>query len=46
MKKLKDFIYDKNDIVIALLILAAAAFIIFWRLDIILEYPKMYHIKL
>ena len=41
MNKIKDFIYDKNDIVIALLILAAAAFIIFWRLDIILEYPKI-----
>ena len=40
MKKLKDFIYDKNDIVIAVLILAVAALIISWRLDIILEYPK------
>lgn len=40
MKKLKDFIYDKNDIVIAILILAIAAFIISWRLGIILEYPK------
>ena len=40
MKKLKDFIYDKNDIVIALLILAVAALIISWRLGIILEYPK------
>ena len=40
MKKLKDFIYDKNDIVIAILILAVAALIISWRLGIILEYPK------
>ena len=40
MDKIKDFIYDKNDIVIALLILVVAALIIFWRLDIILEYPK------
>ncbi len=40
MKKLKDFIYDKNDIIIALLILVIAALIIFWRLNIILEYPK------
>ena len=40
MNKIKDFIYDKNDIVIALLILVVAALIIFWRLDIILEYPK------
>ena len=40
MDKIKDFIYDKNDVVIALLILVVAGFIIFWRLDIILEYPK------
>ena len=40
MKKFKDFIYDKNDIIIAVLILAVAALIIFWRLSVILEYPK------
>ena len=40
MKKFKDFIYDKNDIIIAVLILAVAALVIFWRLNIILEYPK------
>ena len=40
MKKLKDFIYDKNDIIIAALILAAAALIIAWRMDVILQYPK------
>lgn len=40
MKKLKDFIYDKNDIIIAVLILAVAALVIFWRLSVILEYPK------
>lgn len=40
MKKFKDFIYDKNDIIIALLILVVAALVIFWRLNIILEYPK------
>ena len=40
MNKLTDFIYDKNDIVIALLILAVAAGVIFWRMDIILAYPK------
>lgn len=40
MKKFKDFIYDKNDIIIAVLILAVAALIIFWRLNVILEYPK------
>lgn len=40
MNKLKDFIYDKNDVIIAALILVAAALIIAWRLDVILEYPK------
>lgn len=40
MKKLKDFIYDKNDIIIAALILIVAALIIAWRLNVILEYPK------
>ena len=40
MKKFKDFIYDKNDILIAILILAVAGLVIFWRLNVILEYPK------
>ena len=31
MKKFKDFLYDKNDILIALLILIVAALIITWR---------------
>ena len=40
MNKIKDIIYNKSDIIIAILILAIAALIIFWRLGIILEYPK------
>ena len=40
MNKIKDIIYDKSDILIALFILAVAALVIFWRLGIILEYPK------
>lgn len=40
MNKIKDIIYDKSDILIAILILAIAALIIVWRLSIILEYPK------
>lgn len=40
MKKFKDFLYDKNDIFIALLILAVAALLITWRMDAIMEYPK------
>ena len=40
MNKIKDIIYNKSDILIAILILAIAALIIFWRLGVILEYPK------
>lgn len=40
MKKFKDFLYDKNDIIIALLILVAATLIIIWRMEAIMEYPK------
>ena len=40
MKKFKDFLYDKNDILIAVLILVVAAAIIAWRMDVILQYPK------
>ena len=39
MNKIKDIIYDKSDILIAILILALAAILILWRLGIILEYP-------
>lgn len=41
MKKLKDFIHDTNDILLAIVIVAIAAGIIFWRLNAILEYPAM-----
>ena len=40
MKRFKDFLYDKNDILIAVLILVVAASIIAWRMDVILQYPK------
>ena len=40
MEKIKDFIYDKNDILVALLVLALAALLIFWRMDVIMEYPE------
>lgn len=42
MKKLKDFFYDKNDIIIVLLIVAFAAFIIYTRIDSIMSYPEQY----
>ena len=40
MEKIKDFIYDKNDILVALLVLVLAAFLICWRMDVIMEYPE------
>ena len=40
MKKFKDFLYDKNDIIIALLILVIASLLIIWRMEAIMEYPK------
>ncbi|MGN0659897.1 MAG: hypothetical protein ACI4LA_09855 [Emergencia sp.] len=39
MKGLKDFLYDKNDILIALAILIVAALLIIWRMDVIMDYP-------
>ncbi len=40
MNKIKDFIYDKNDLLIALLIVMAATFIIMSRIDVIITYPS------
>ncbi len=40
MKSLKDFYYDKNDIIIALLILCIAGLIVMWRIDVIMDYPQ------
>ena len=40
MNKIKDFIYDFNDIVVALLIIAVTAGILFWRVDTIMDYPQ------
>lgn len=40
MKSFKDFYYDKNDIIIALLILCIAGLIITWRIHVIMDYPQ------
>ncbi len=40
MNRIKDFIYDKNDVIIAALIIIVAALIIAWRMNVILQYPK------
>ena len=39
LKKIRDFIYDINDIFVAIIILLAAAGIIFWRSTAIMAYP-------
>ena len=39
-KRIRDFIYDINDIFVALIILALAAGVIYWRSSSIVEYPK------
>ena len=40
MNKIKDFIYDKNDLLIALLILVIASLVIISRIEIIMAYPS------
>lgn len=39
MDRLKDFLYDKNDIIITLVILLIAGLLIAWRMDAIMKYP-------
>lgn len=39
MNKIKDFIYNKNDIIIVLVIMLAAGLIIYDRMEAIMEYP-------
>ena len=40
MRKIKDFFYNKNDIIIVLIILAVAAFIIYTRIGALMDYPE------
>ncbi|MCR5481262.1 MAG: hypothetical protein K6F52_00485 [Clostridia bacterium] len=41
MEKLKDILYDKNDILIAFLIVAVAALVIVLRVNAIMDYPQL-----
>lgn len=41
MEKLKDFFYDKNDLVVALIIITIAGLLIVWRVNVIMNYPKI-----
>lgn len=40
MNRIKDFFYDKNDIIVAVIILIAAAVVIYIRVDKIMAYPE------
>lgn len=40
MNKFKDFLYDKNDIIVTLIILIIAIIIISFRVNAIMEYPN------
>jgi len=40
IKKLKDLLYNKNDVVIVLAILVVAGLIIWNRIDVIMDYPS------
>ena len=42
MNKLKDIIYDKSDILVALIIISIAGLVIFSRIDAILSYPETF----
>jgi hypothetical protein len=42
MKSLKDIIYDKSDIAVALIILIIAAAVITNRVDAIMDYPSTF----
>ena len=40
MRHIKNFFHNINDVVLAILIVAIAAGVIYWRMQIILDYPK------
>ena len=40
MRWIRNFLHNINDIVLAVIIVAIAAGIIYWRMQIILNYPK------
>ncbi|MBP3899122.1 MAG: hypothetical protein J6D57_14975 [Mogibacterium sp.] len=40
MRHIKNFLHNINDVVLAIVIVALAAGIIYWRMQIILDYPK------
>ena len=40
MRHIKNFFHNINDVVLAIIIVLLAAGIIYWRMQIILDYPK------
>lgn len=40
MRAIKNFFHNINDILLAIIIVAVASGIIYWRMGIILDYPK------
>jgi flagellar biosynthesis/type III secretory pathway M-ring protein FliF/YscJ len=40
MRHIKNFLHNINDVVLAIVIVALAAGIIYWRMQIILDYPE------
>lgn len=40
MKGFKDFFHNINDILLAVIIIALAAGIIYWRMNVIMDYPE------
>ena len=40
MEKFKNFFYNKNDIIVAILILTIAVFVIAFRIKPLMDYPK------
>ena len=40
MRLIKNFFHNINDVVLAVIIVAVAAGVIYWRMQVILDYPK------
>ena len=40
MKKIKDFFYDYNDVLVSILIVLVAAVVLFWRVNVVMNYAE------
>jgi hypothetical protein len=41
MKKIKDFFYNCNDIIVVCVIIILAGLLVYWRVGIIIDYPRV-----